>query len=161
MKTMGMSAAAAKRSPHAAKPESTRSPGQLKGLEKARAARKAKREERTNEAEEVIKTATKPMASAVESLIELFAERWNKIGLQADADRLQAEIEQAAMTLAPEDLLAYAAAPSLRGRLLSLCVLARAHERAAAPRGIGAELEGRADHLGDRGLVSSRRTGRA
>lgn len=74
-------------------------------------------------------------ASAVESLIEMYAERWNKIGSQADADRLQAEMEYAAKSLAPEELLAYAAAPSLRGRLLSLCVLARAQERAAAPRG--------------------------
>jgi vacuolar-type H+-ATPase subunit E/Vma4 len=83
-------------------------------------------------------------ASAVESLIEMFAERLNKIGSQADADRLQAEIEHAAKTLAPEELLAYAAAPSLRGRLLSLCVLARAQERAAAPRGSSMceELEG-------------------
>jgi hypothetical protein len=73
-------------------------------------------------------------ASAVESLIELYAERWNTIGSQADADRLQAEIEHAARTLAPEELLAYAAAPHLRGRLLALCVFARAQERAAVPR---------------------------
>ncbi len=74
-------------------------------------------------------------ANAVESLIELYAERLNKIGSQADADRLQAEIEDAARTLAPEELLAYAAAPSLRGQLLSLCVAARAQQRAAVPRG--------------------------
>ncbi len=74
-------------------------------------------------------------ASAVESLIEMYAERLNKIGSQTDADRLQAEIEDAARTLAPEELLAYAAAPSLRGQLLSLCVAARAQQRAAAPRG--------------------------
>jgi hypothetical protein len=78
---------------------------------------------------------TPPAASTVESLIELYAERWNTIGSQADADRLQAEIEHAATTLAPEELLAYAAAPHLRGRLLALCVFARAQERAAAPRG--------------------------
>jgi hypothetical protein len=74
-------------------------------------------------------------ASAVESLIELYAERLNKIGSQADLDRLRAEIEHSAKTLAPEELLAYAAAPNLRGQLLSLCVDARAQERAAAPRG--------------------------
>ena len=73
-------------------------------------------------------------ASAVESRIELFAERWNKVGSQTDADRLQAEIEHTAKTLAPEELLAYAAAPHLRGRLLALCVFARAQERAAQPR---------------------------
>jgi vacuolar-type H+-ATPase subunit E/Vma4 len=84
-------------------------------------------------------------ASAVESLIELYAERWNKVGSQAEADQLQAEIERAAETLAAEQLLAYAAAPSLRGRLLSLCVFARAQERAAAPRGsTSAEDRGRA-----------------
>ncbi len=87
--------------------------------------------------------------SPVESLIEVYAERWNKIGSQADADRLQAEIERAAKTLAPEELLAYAAAPNLRGRLLSLCVFARAEERAAEPRGGGTGLEERSGPLGD------------
>jgi hypothetical protein len=83
-------------------------------------------------------------ASAVESLIEMFAERLNRISSQADADRLQAEIDDAARTLAPEELLAYAAAPSLRGQLLSLCVTARAQQRAAAPRGssMSEDLEG-------------------
>jgi hypothetical protein len=71
-------------------------------------------------------------ASAVESLIELYSERWNKIGSQDEALRLQAEIAHAAKTLAPEELLAYAAAPSLRGQLLALCVAARAQQRAAA-----------------------------
>lgn len=80
-------------------------------------------------------TATRLEASAVESLIELYAERLNRIGSQADADRLQVEIERAAKTLAPEELLAYAAAPSLRGQLLALCVAARAQQRAAAPHG--------------------------
>jgi vacuolar-type H+-ATPase subunit E/Vma4 len=132
MNNVGMSAAAAKRAPKAAKPETTRSPAQLKGLEKARAAKKAKREAGGQEA---VEPPTQASASVVESLIEQYAERWNKIGSQADADRLQAEIEHAAKTVAPEELLAYAAAPGLRGKLLFLCVSARAEERAATPHG--------------------------
>lgn len=150
MKSMGMSAAAAKRAPAAAKPETTRSAAQLKGLEKARAARKAKREASKREVGEVVEMPRRNTATTVESLIELFAERWNKMGSQAEADRLQAEIDHAATALAPEELLAYAAAPGLRGRLLSLCVFARAQERAAAPRGVGAEE--RADLLLKPGL---------
>jgi hypothetical protein len=79
-------------------------------------------------------------ANAVESLIELYAERWNKIGSQSDADRLQADIARAAERLSPKELLAYAAAPHLRGQLLLLCVSARAQQRAGAPRG-GATCE--------------------
>lgn len=158
---MGMSAAAAKRAPKGVKPETTRSPAQLEGLEKARAARKAKREGKVSSARDAVETATKPAASAVESLIDLFSERWNKVGSQAEADRLQADIERAAKDLAPEELLAYAAAPGLRGRLLSLCVFARAQERAAAPRGGGCGVEGRADLLGDPRPLSSSGSGPA
>jgi hypothetical protein len=141
-----MSAAAAKRASRGPKPESTRSPAQLKGLEKARAARKAKREGSTREAGEAAGVPRQKTANAVESLIELFAERWNKIGTQVEADRLLAEIESAATSLAPEDVLAYAAAPGLRGRLLSLCVFARAEQKAAMPRGNDAGVE---RHAGD------------
>ncbi len=96
-------------------------------------------------------------ACAVESLIELFSERWAKVGSQADADRLQVEIEEAAKTLAPEQLLAYAAAPHLRARLLALCVFARAQERAAVPRGCGTRRDDQAcaEPPGDPGLLTS------
>lgn len=73
-------------------------------------------------------------ANAVESLIELYAERWNKVGSQSDADRLHAEIARAAESLSPKELLAYARAPHLRGQLLLLCVSVRAQQRAGAPR---------------------------
>ena len=139
MKVMGMSAAAAKRAQVAAKPETTRSPAQLAGLEKARAARKAKRESQANDGP--VEPPNKVTASSVESMIELFSERWNKVASQADADHLHAEIEHAARTLAAEELLAYAAAPGLRGRLLSLCVFARAQERAAMPHGLATAEE--------------------
>lgn len=139
MKVMGMSAAAAKRAHAGAKPETTRSPAQLAGLEKARAARKAKRASPANE--RPVEPPEKVTASSVESMIELFSERWNKIASQADADHLHAEIERAARTLAAEELLAYAAAPGLRGRLLSLCVFARAQERAAMPHGLATAEE--------------------
>jgi hypothetical protein len=157
VKIEGMSAAAAKRTSKGAKPETTRSPAQLKGLEKARAARKAKLASSTEGAGAVVETPARDVASEVESLIELFAERWNKIGSQADADRLHAEIEHAAKTLSPQELLTYAAAPSLRGRLLSVCVFARAQERAAGPRG-GAS-DDRADLPRALGLRSSSGTG--
>ena len=139
MKVMGMSAAAAKRARAGAKPETTRSAAQLTSLEKARAALKAKREGQANDRH--VEPAKKVTASSVESMIELFSERWNKVASQADADHLHAEIEHAARTLAAEELLAYAAAPGLRGRLLSLCVFARAQERAAMPHGLATAEE--------------------
>jgi len=90
---------------------------------------------RDHKADEAVEPRPAAPANAVESMIELYAERWNKIGSQADADRLQAEIGRAAETLAPEELLAYAAAPHLRGQLLLLCVSARAQQRAAPAHG--------------------------
>jgi hypothetical protein len=104
----------------------------------------------------VVEVPSHTSANSVESMIEFFAERWNKIASQAEADRLQAEMEHAAMSVSAEELLAYAASPPLRGRLLSLCVFARAQERAATPRGGGAVVEVRVERLDGPGLVSSR-----
>ncbi|APR87997.1 hypothetical protein A7982_13346 [Minicystis rosea] len=118
----------------------------------ARAARKAKRDALAQATEAIAESPKKATANTVESLIELFSERWNKIGSQADADRLLAEIEHAAKTVAAEELLAYAAAPALRGRLLSLCVFTRANERAAMPHASpSAELLGAAALLSSSG----------
>jgi hypothetical protein len=68
-------------------------------------------------------------ASALEAMVDGFAERWNKVSTQEQADQLVGEMARAAETLAAEEILAYAMRPAFRDLLLHVCVVGRARER--------------------------------
>jgi hypothetical protein len=62
-------------------------------------------------------------------MVDGFAERWNKVSTQEQADRLMSEMARAAETLAAEEILAYATRPVFRDLLLHACVVGRARQR--------------------------------
>ena len=85
-------------------------------------------------ADQAVEPRAAASANAVESLIELYAERLNRIGSQADADRLQAEIERAAETSRRRSSSPMRAAPTFEGN----------SSRSASPRARGSVRQHRA-----------------
>jgi hypothetical protein len=77
-------------------------------------------------------TIDEAQASALEAMVDRFAERWNKVSTQAEADQLVREMARAAETLAAEEILAYATRPAFRDLLLHACVFGRARQRFGA-----------------------------
>jgi hypothetical protein len=74
-------------------------------------------------------TIDRAPGSALEAMVDGFAERWNKVSTQEQADQLVSEMARAAETLAAEEILAYAMRPAFRDLLLHVCVVGRARER--------------------------------
>jgi len=67
--------------------------------------------------------------SDLEAMVDAFAERWNRVSTQEQADQLVSEMARAAETLAAEEILAYATRPAFRDLLLHVCVVGRARQR--------------------------------
>ena len=67
---------------------------------------------------------------SLDAAIEWYADRWNKVGSQEEANQVTAEITRTAQGLTAEALLAYAAgSPARRAVLLGVFVLDRAKRK--------------------------------